>query len=76
MAGDVVPTGRILEGKRILVAGVTMDTSIGFHVAKVAQQQGAEVAITNFGRALSITRRIAGRLQSRATEAIALQVHR
>ena len=34
----------ILEGKRILVAGVTMDTSIGFAVARVAQEQGATVA--------------------------------
>jgi meromycolic acid enoyl-[acyl-carrier-protein] reductase len=52
----------ILAGKRILVAGVTMDSSIGFHVARVAQEQGASVAITNFGRALSITKRIAKRL--------------
>ncbi|MDQ3628612.1 MAG: enoyl-ACP reductase FabI [Actinomycetota bacterium] len=52
----------ILEGKRILVAGVTMDTSIGFSVARVAQEQGASVVISNFGRALSITRRIAKRL--------------
>ncbi|MQA06185.1 MAG: enoyl-ACP reductase FabI [Streptosporangiales bacterium] len=52
----------ILDGKRILVAGVTMDTSLGFGVAKIAQEQGAEVVITNFGRALSITRRIAKRL--------------
>jgi enoyl-[acyl-carrier protein] reductase I len=52
----------ILEGKRILVAGVTMDTSIGFAVAKVAQEQGATVLISNFGRALSITKRIARRL--------------
>ena len=52
----------ILEGKHVLVAGVTMDSSIGFHVARAAQQQGARVVITNFGRALSITRRIAGRL--------------
>lgn len=52
----------ILDGKRILVAGVTMDTSLGFGVAKAAQEQGAEVIITNFGRALSITRRIAKRL--------------
>ena len=52
----------ILEGKRVLVAGVTMDTSIGFHVARVAQEQGAQVVISNFGRALAITRRIAGRL--------------
>ena len=52
----------ILDGKRILVAGVTMDTSIGFAVAKVAQEQGATVLISNFGRALSITKRIAKRL--------------
>ena len=54
----------ILDGKRILVAGVTMDTSIGFAVARVAQEQGATVLISNFGRALGITRRIAKRLPS------------
>jgi enoyl ACP reductase len=54
--------GGILEGKRILVAGVTMDSSIGFATAKVAQEQGATVLISNFGRALGITRRIAKRL--------------
>jgi enoyl-[acyl-carrier protein] reductase I len=52
----------ILEGKRILVAGVTMDSSIGFAVAKVAQEQGATVVVSNFGRALGITRRIVKRL--------------
>ena len=52
----------ILEGKRILVAGVTMDSSIGFAVARIAQEQGATVLISNFGRALGITRRIAKRL--------------
>ncbi len=52
----------ILAGKRILVAGVTMDSSIGFAAAKVAQEQGASVLISNFGRALGITRRIAKRL--------------
>jgi meromycolic acid enoyl-[acyl-carrier-protein] reductase len=54
----------ILDGKRILVAGVTMDNSIGFAVAKTAQEQGATVLISNFGRALGITRRIAKRLPS------------
>ena len=54
----------ILDGKRILVAGVTMDSSIGFATAKVAQEQGATVLISNFGRALGITRRIAKRLPS------------
>lgn len=52
----------ILDGKRILVAGVTLDTSIGFAAAKVAQEQGAQVVVSNFGRALNITRRIVGRL--------------
>ena len=61
----------LLEGKRILVAGVTMDSSIGFAVAKVAQEQGAEVLISNFGRALSITRRIAKRLP---TEPVVLEL--
>jgi meromycolic acid enoyl-[acyl-carrier protein] reductase len=54
----------ILDGKRILVAGVTMDSSIGFATAKFAQEQGATVLISNFGRALGITRRIAKRLPS------------
>ncbi|MFC0625443.1 enoyl-ACP reductase FabI [Kribbella deserti] len=56
----------ILDGKRILIAGVTLDSSIGFAAAKVAQEQGATVLISNFGRALNITKRIAGRLPSPA----------
>jgi len=56
----------ILEGKKILVAGVTMDSSIGFAVARVAQEQGATVVVSNFGRALGITRRIVGRLPKEA----------
>ncbi len=56
----------ILDGKRILVAGVTLDKSIGFATAKMAQEQGATVLISNFGRALAITRRIAGRLPAEA----------
>ena len=63
----------ILDGKRILVAGVTMDTSIGFAVARVAEEQGAQVVISNFGRALGITRRIAARLPE-ATPVIELDV--
>lgn len=65
MTSMINPNG-ILAGKRILVAGVTMDTSIGFGVAKVAQEQGATVLISNFGRALSLTKRIAGRLPAPA----------
>jgi enoyl-[acyl-carrier protein] reductase I len=52
----------ILEGKKILVTGVLTDTSIAFHVARLAQEEGAEIVLTSFGRAMSITTRIAGRL--------------
>jgi meromycolic acid enoyl-[acyl-carrier-protein] reductase len=51
----------ILDGKRILVTGVLTDSSIAFHVARVAQQEGATVILTGFGR-LSLVERIAKRL--------------
>lgn len=52
----------LLDGKRILVAGVLTEASIGFATARVAQEQGATIVVTNFGRALSITKRIVKRL--------------
>lgn len=52
----------ILDGKNILVAGVTLNTSIGFAAAKVAQEQGATVVVSNFGRAMGITRRVIKKL--------------
>lgn len=52
----------ILEGKNILVTGVTMNTSIAYKVAEIAAAEGATVVISNFGRALSLTRRVAKRL--------------
>lgn len=52
----------ILEGRRILVTGVLTDQSIAFHVARLAQQEGAVVVLTSFGRAMSLTRRSATRL--------------
>jgi len=52
----------LLDGKRILVTGVLMDSSIAFHVARVAQQEGAEVVLTSFGRTMKITQTIAKRL--------------
>jgi len=54
----------LLDGKRILVTGVLMDSSIAFHVARVAQQEGAEVVLTSFGRTMRITQTIAKRLPS------------
>jgi enoyl ACP reductase len=52
----------ILQGKNILVTGVLTDGSIAFHIAKIAQEEGANVVLTGFGRGLSLTTRIAGRL--------------
>jgi meromycolic acid enoyl-[acyl-carrier-protein] reductase len=52
----------ILQGKNVLVAGVTLDTSIGFHVARIAQAEGANVIVSNFGRAMSLTGRVIRKL--------------
>jgi len=57
--------GGLLEGKRLLVTGVITDASIGFAVAKVAQEQGAQVVLTGFGR-MSLVERIAKRLPETA----------
>jgi enoyl ACP reductase len=52
----------ILQGKRILVTGVLTDASIAFHVAKLAQEEGAQVILSSYGRVLRLTERIAARL--------------
>ncbi|MFD8689311.1 enoyl-ACP reductase FabI [Streptomyces sp. NPDC059651] len=51
----------ILDGKRILITGVLMESSIAFHTAKVAQEQGAEIILTAFPRP-TLTERIARKL--------------
>jgi enoyl-[acyl-carrier protein] reductase I len=51
----------ILDGKRILVTGVLMESSIAFHTAKLAQEQGAEIILTAFPRP-TLTQRIARKL--------------
>ncbi|MFI7316660.1 enoyl-ACP reductase FabI [Streptomyces venezuelae] len=51
----------ILDGKRILITGVLTESSIAFHAAKVAQEQGAEVILTAFPRP-TLTERIARKL--------------
>lgn len=56
----------LLDGKRILITGVLTDASIAFSAARIAQEEGAEVVLSSFGRALSITRRIAKRLPREA----------
>ena len=52
----------ILEGRRILVTGVLTDDSLAFGAARLAQEEGAEVALTGFGRGLSLTTRVARKL--------------
>ncbi len=52
----------LLDGKRILVTGVLNDSSIAFSVARRAQEEGADVVLTSFGRAMSLTQRAAKRL--------------
>jgi enoyl ACP reductase len=52
----------LLEKKRLLVTGVLTDTSLAFSVARLAQAEGAEVVLSSFGRAMSLTKRIARKL--------------
>jgi enoyl-[acyl-carrier protein] reductase I len=41
---------------------VLTDSSIAFHIARIAQEEGANVILTGFGRGLSLTKRISDRL--------------
>ena len=52
----------MLTGKTLLITGVLMESSIAFHVARLAQEQGAQVILTSFGRTMKITQTIARRL--------------
>jgi meromycolic acid enoyl-[acyl-carrier-protein] reductase len=56
----------LLEGKRLVITGVLTDASIAYSVAKMAQEQGAEIVLTSFGRAQRITERVARRLPTPA----------
>ena len=51
----------LLDGKRLLITGVITDASIAFSTAKIAQEAGATVVLTGFGR-MSLVERIARRL--------------
>lgn len=62
----------ILDGKRLLITGVLMESSIAFHAAKLAQEQGAEIILSAFPRP-TLTERIAKKLP-RPTKVIELDV--
>ena len=52
----------LLEGKKLLITGVLTRDSIAYSVAQAAQEQGAELVLTSFGRAMSLTEKSAKRL--------------
>jgi enoyl-[acyl-carrier protein] reductase I len=52
----------MLAGKKLLVTGVVTRDSIAYEVARQAQQQGAELVLTSFGRARRLTERASHRL--------------
>ncbi len=52
----------LLEGKKVLVTGVLDRRSIAYSAARLASEQGAEIALSGFGRAMSLTKRTARRL--------------
>ena len=63
----------LLDGKRILVTGVITEQSIAFSVARLAQEYGATVVLTGFGR-MSLVERIAKRLPQPVGDIIELDV--
>ena len=52
----------ILDDKNVLITGVLTDASLAFAVARLAQEQGAEVVLTGAGRGLRLTQRTARKL--------------
>jgi enoyl-[acyl-carrier protein] reductase I len=51
----------LLAGKRLLITGIITDQSIAFAIARLAQEAGATVVLTGYGR-MSLVERIAKRL--------------
>jgi enoyl-[acyl-carrier protein] reductase I len=54
----------LLAGKRLVITGVITRDSIAYHVAQQAQEHGAEIVLTSFGRVRRMTERAAQRLPS------------
>jgi enoyl-[acyl-carrier protein] reductase I len=64
----------LLDGSRLLVTGVLRESSIAFHVARLAQQEGATVVLTGFGRTLKVTQAIARRLPDPSAPVVELDI--
>jgi enoyl ACP reductase len=52
----------LLAGKRLLITGVLSDSSLAFGVARLAQEEGAEIILTSVGNAMKHTARAAKKL--------------
>ncbi len=65
----------LLDGRRLLITGVITRDSIAFHVAQQAQELGASVLLTSFGRVRRLTERAAARLPH-PVEVLELDVNR
>jgi len=52
----------LLEGKRLLITGVLTQKSIAFAAAKLAQEQGAQIVLSGFGKGMALTEMSARRL--------------
>ena len=52
----------LLENKKLLITGILTDDSIAWHAARIAQEEGAEIVATGFGRGLRLTERSLQRL--------------
>lgn len=63
----------LLQGKKILITGVLTPHSLAYGIAEHALAQGAEIILTGFGRARSLTERSAKRLKP-GTEVLELDV--
>ncbi|MEX0988687.1 MAG: enoyl-ACP reductase FabI [Actinomycetota bacterium] len=52
----------LLEGKKLLITGVLTPGSIAFSAAQAVQEQGADIVLTSFGKAMGLTTKSARRL--------------
>jgi enoyl-[acyl-carrier protein] reductase I len=52
----------LLKDKKLLITGVLTPQSIAFAIAQTAQEQGAQILLTSFGRPMSLTQRSAKKL--------------
>lgn len=64
----------LLENKKLVITGVLTDDSIAWHTARIAQEEGAEIVVTGFGRGLRLTERSVQRLPA-ACEVLELDIN-